>query len=220
MSEQATARPAETDNLESHMSPVLPRGLRVFVIITGLFAGVTFSAVVIPWLLALMLIVGAAVQPWSHRAGKWLLAAGALSLTPMSVMVIVQSLKFTDFYSSDWDVFRVFGLVLSILVVSCDIWLIVYAIKSQHVSALQEPDYFPPVNYFVWLIAAGASAVFIPEGVRDCVLLHRHVIGMDFSDLAFSAGPGLALAVLDVALLTQGIRALYAYLFHRHTAAV
>lgn len=219
MSDDAAALRSKTDNSERRTSPVLPRGLRIFAIITGLFAGVTFVAVVIPWLLALMLIVGAAVQPWSHRAGKWLLAAGALTLTPMSVMAIVSSLELRNSYSSDWDVLRVLVLVLSILVVSCDIWLIAYLVRSRHVSQPQKPDYFPPVNYFVWLVAAGASAVFIPVGVRQGILFVHHVVGTGPSDLILFVLPGLVLTVLDVALLMQGIRALYAYLFHRHTTA-
>lgn len=206
----------ETVNSEWRTSPVLPRGLRVFAIVTGLFAGFVFVAAVIPWLLALMLVVGGAVQPWSHRAGKWLLAAGAASLTPLSVMAIVGLFELRGSYFSDVDaVLRVLLLVLSILVVSCDIWLIVHLIKSRHASELQKPDYFPPVNYFVWLTAAGASAVFIPEGVRQSIFLLHHVVGTGLSDLPFFELPALVLVVLDVALLTQGIRALHTYLFHR-----
>ena len=212
----------KTANSESRTSPVLPRGVRVLAIITGFFAGFVFLPEVIPLLLALMLIVGAAIQPWTHRAGKWLLVSGAFSVTSVSSVAFIGLLrKLHGATSVNFDAIGLplFWLVLAILIVWCDIWLIAHLMRTRHVSELQKPDYFPPVNYFVWLVAAGASAVFIPEGVRECILLYHHVLGESFGDVQLIVLPALALVVLDVALLTQGIKALHAYLSHGHSNA-
>lgn|GEM_PF-6058565 len=208
----------KTDSSESRTSPVLPRGLRVLAIATGLFTGFTFFAVVIPWLLALMLIVGAAVQPYTHRAGKWLLMAGAFSVTMVSAeSFIAQSMELRGSSSFDFDTMALplFLLVLTILIVWCDVWLIVHAIKSRHRSELPGEEHFHPVNFLVWLTAAGASAVFIPEGVRLGVFVLRHVVGTGLKDVPPIVLPGLVLLVLDVALLIQGIKSLHAYLSER-----
>lgn len=213
----------KTDGSESRTSPVLPRGLRVLAIATGFFTGFTFFAVVIPWLLALMLIVGAAVQPYTRRAGKWLLIAGAFSVTMVSAeSFIAQSLELRGSSSFDFDTIALplFLLVLTILIICCDVWLIVHAIKSRYRSEPSVREYFHPVNFFVWLTAAGASAVFIPEGVRQSIFLLHHVVGTGLADVPAIVLPGLALAVLDGALLIQGLKALNAYLSHRHTTAV
>lgn len=213
----------KTDNSESRTSPVLPRGVRVLAIITGFFAGFVFLPEVIPLLLALMLIVGAAVQPWTHRAGKWLLISGAFSVTSVSSLAFIGlSLKLRSATSVNFDAIGLpfFWLVLAILIVWCDVWLVVHAIRSWHASERQKIEYFPPLNYFVWLTAVGASSVFIPQGVRECILLYRHVLGESFGDVQLIVLPALALVVLDVALLTQGIKALHAYLSHRHSNAV
>jgi hypothetical protein len=212
----------KTDSSESRTGPVLPRGLRILAIVTGFFMGFTFIGS--GWfglLLGSTLIVGGAVQPWSHRAGKWLLFAGAFGLTPLSVAVIAQSLEHpsSSFFHSDQIVLALFLLVLSILIVWCDVWLVAHTIRPRHASGLQKAEYFPPANYFVWLTAAGASAVFIPLGVHQSILLLHHVVGTGGSDLTLIVLPSLALAVLDVALLIQGVRALHAYLFHRHRTA-
>lgn len=211
----------KTDSTESCLSPVLPRGLRVLAIGAGLVTVVTFIAGGLPGLLlASMLIVGAAVQPYAHRAGKWLLMAGASSVTMVSAeSFIAQSMELrgSSSFSFDFETIALplFLLILTILVVWCDVWLIVDAIKSRHRSELRGREYFHPVNFLVWLTAAGASAVFIPEGVRLGILLLRHVVGTGLEDVPPVVLPGLVLAVLDVALLIQGIKALHAYLSQR-----
>src|SRR6185437_4355966 len=112
----------KTDSSKSRTSSVLPRGLRVLAIATGIFTGLTFFAVVIPWLLALMLIVGAAVQPWTHRAGKWLLIAGAFSVTVLSVTLVVGAsfhLRSLSPFDFDTIALPLFFLILAILIVWC-----------------------------------------------------------------------------------------------------
>lgn len=173
-------------------------------------------------LLGSTLIVGGAVQPWSHRAGRWLLFAGAFGLTPLSVAVIAQSLEHPSsfIFHSDEIVLALFLLILSILIVWCDVRLIIHALKSRHRSELPDQnDFLNPMILCVWLTAAGASAVFIPEGVRQGILLLHHVVGIGGSDLTLIVLPSLALAVLDVALLIQGAKALHAYLFKRQKIA-
>lgn len=214
----------KTDISESRTSPVLPRGVRVLAITTGLFTGFTFIAGGLPGLLlGLMLVVGAGVQPWTHRAGKWLLIAGAFSVTVLSGSLVVSAslhlrgLSTFDFHTIGLPLFL---FVLTVLIVWCDVWLIVYATRSRHRFELSDQkDFLNPMIVAVWVTAAGASALFIPEGVRDCILLHRHTLGIDLSDIPFFVLPGLALAVLDAALLTQGIKELHAYVSHRHTIA-
>jgi len=206
---------------QSATSPVLPRGLRILAIATGLFAGFTFLPEGIPLLLALMLIVGAAVQPYTHRAGKWLLMAGAFSVTFLSAEgFIAQSMELRGAFSFDFDTIALplFLMVLTILVIWCDVWLMVHAIKSRRRFELPGKEYFHPVNFLVWLTAAGASAVFIPVGVQECILLLHHVLGEGLHDLPVLVLPGLALAVLDGALLIQGIKSLHAYLSQRHSS--
>lgn len=209
----------KTDSSKSRTSSVLPRGLRVLAIATGIFTGLTFFAVVIPWLLALMLIVGAAVQPWTHRAGKWLLIAGAFSVTVLSVTLVVGAsfhLRSLSPFDFDTIALPLFFLILAILIVWCDVGLIVHAIRSRHRSELSGTEYFHPVNFLVWLTAAGASAVFIPVGVQDCISLLHHVVGVGLTDVPMSVLPSLALAILDGALLIQGIKSLHAYLLQRN----
>lgn len=212
----------KTDSSESRTSPVFPRGLRLLAIITGSFAGFVFLPEVIPLLLALMLIVGAAVQPWTHRAGKWLLIAGAFSVTLVSAeSFIAQSLELQASPSFNFDTMALplFLFILTVLIVWCDVWLIAHAIKSRHRSEVSGPEYFHPLNFLVWLTAAGASALFIPEATRQTMFLLRHVVGTGLGDVPAIVLPGLVLLVLDLALLIQGIKALHEYLFRRHRIA-
>lgn len=212
----------KTDSSESRTGPALPRRLRLLAITTGFFAGFVFLPEVIPLLLALMLIVGAAVQSWTHRAGKWLLIAGAFSVTLVSAeSFMAQSIEFRAAPSFNFDTIALplSLFILTVLIVWCDVWLIAHAIKSRHRSEMPEQKYFHPLNFLVWLTAAGASAVFIPEAARQTMFLLRHVVGTGLDDVPAIVLPGLILLVLDVALLIQGIKALHAYMSHRHTIA-
>lgn len=214
----------KTDRPHLSANPVLPRGVRWTAIAAGIVTAVIFFAS--GWLGLLLpstLIIGAIVQPYVHRPGKWLLIAGAFSLTVMSASALAErSMRLRELFPLQFDniVFPLLALILFILIIWCDVGLIVYALKSRSHSKSLGRENFHPLNWLVWLTAAGASAVFVPEGVRDCILLHRHVIGVDFSVLPLFVLPGLALAVLDVALLTQGIKALHTYLSDRYTTAV
>lgn len=211
----------KTESDESRASAILPRGLRALAIVAGFFAAVTLFAALLPiLLLALMLIVGGAVQPWSRRAGKWLLIAGAFSVTVIcapSVVMIPLHLHRLAPYDFDTIALPLFVLTLAILIVWCDVWLLLYWIKSRRRCELPgKEDVLHPLIFFVWLSAAGASAFFIPVSVQECILNH---VGVGFFDLTFLVLPGLALAVLDVALLIQGIKELHTYLSDRHRTA-
>lgn len=207
----------KSENDESRASAVLPRGLRALAIVAGFFAAVTLFAALLPiLLLALMLIVGGAVQPWSRRAGKWLLIAGAFSLTVIggsSVVGVFFHLRSLAPFDFDTIALPLFFLILTVLIVWCDVWLILHWIKSKRRCELPEKeDLLHPLVFIVWLSAAGASAFFIPESVLECIVNHA---GVDFFDLTVLVLPGLALAVLDVALLIQGIKELRTYLSDR-----
>ncbi|HWH59732.1 MAG TPA: hypothetical protein VN682_19035 [Terriglobales bacterium] len=211
----------KTSRSESPTGAVLPKGVRWLAIGAGLVTAVTFIAGGLPGLLlASMLIVGAAVQPYARRAGKWLLIAGAFSVTFLSAEAfIVQSIQLRGSSSSDFETIGLplFLLVLTTLIVWCDIGLIVHAIKSRSSSEPPTREYFHPLNWLVWLTAAGASGLFIPLGVRQGILLLRHVVGTGLSDVPFLVLPGLALSVLDGALLIQGIKEWHAHLSQRDT---
>lgn len=211
----------KTESDESRASVVLPRGIRALAIATGFFVTATLFAALLPAsLLALMLIVGGAVQPWSQRAGKWLLIAGAFSVTVICVpSVAIGSLHLHNLAPYDFDTIALplFFLILAILIAWCDVWLILNWIKSRRCRELPgKEDVLHPLIFFVWLSAAGASAFFIPVSVQECILNHA---GGDFFDLTFLVLPSLALAVLDVALLTQGIKELRTYLSERRRTA-
>ena len=199
------------DDFSKRTPQLLPQHTRQMAIAAGIAAILALFGYGLPGLLVgSMPIVGAAVEPYIGRLGRWLLAAGALNLTIVAAAgAIGHALALRDPAFRDSN--AILGtslLTLSlVLIVWCDAALVIQIVKSRDSAALIERPYFRPLRWLVWLEALIGSALFFPEAVSECIQLSRHALGVSLgSALPLVVFPSLVLLAFDVALVAHAIR--------------
>jgi hypothetical protein len=187
----------------------LPRYTRWLAIGAGVLATFVFLPYGLPGLLlASMPIVGAAVEPYIGRAGKWLLIAGAMSLTVVGAAgLFALVLRERSWPGSNNIVFTSLLTISMALIVWCDVALIIHGLKTRHSPEPPERPYFRPLHWLVWMNALFGSVLFFPEAVRESMQLRHHVLGVTLGDAVPSVlFPSLVLLALDFALVINEIK--------------
>ncbi|HEV2488721.1 MAG TPA: hypothetical protein VGT03_02850 [Candidatus Acidoferrales bacterium] len=191
---------------------VVPRRTRWLAIAAGCLSGLAGSLSFGPLMFAfsLLLILGAIVQPWWHRPGRWLLAFGAFIQTFYSFLFVLPGAIFIiqspPLLQGD-SLIALIALPLIptsvALVVWCDIALIVDARRSGRIVGSEQ--HFPNVgDWIVWTIAVSIS-IPVVRGIPAYVYVYRHGrLDIFLTSLAFELG----IAALDVALVISVVKKL------------
>ena len=199
------------DDFSKPAPQLLPRPTRQIAIAAGIVAILALFGYGLPGLLVgSMPIVGAAVEPYIGRVGRWLLIAGAFNLTIVAAAgAIGHALALRDPAFRDSN--AILGtslLTLSlVLIVWCDTALVIHTVKSSHSATPIEQPYLRPLRWLVWLEALIGSALFFAEAVSECIQVSHHALGVSLgSALPLVVFPSLVLLAFDVALVANTIR--------------
>lgn len=184
---------------------------RVIAIAAGCFSGAAGSLEYGPFFLIVpaVLVLGAIIQPWSTRPGRWLMWLGAFFLTlyegaffvPQIAEVITS--QFASLDSVAIQVLFLLTLVSVFLIIWCDAALVVDARRSKRALGTTEPNYPIVADYVVWG-AALCLSVLTGWGIIASLFPFLHYDRWDIFVVALVFG--LAVAMLDVALVIHAVR--------------
>jgi hypothetical protein len=207
-----TEAPIELINSKKYAGFPVHRGTRWLAIAAGCLSGVAGALQYGPFSLIIpsVLVLGAIIQPWSFRPGKWLMWLGAFFLTlyvgflfaPQIVDITVNSgLRSLDSLRI-WILFSLTAASV-LLVVWCDIALAVEGRRSRHAVGTVEQRFPRAGDWIVWL-AAGCLTIFTGWYIIRSVFPFRHYGRWDILLLALVFG--LAVLSLDTALLVHAVK--------------
>ncbi len=207
-----TEAPIELINSRKYAEVPVHGGTRWLAIATGCLSGVAGAlqyglfSLIIPS----VLVLGAIIQPWSFRPGKWLMWLGAFFLTlyvglffaPQLVDITVTSgLRSLDSLGI-WILFSLTAASV-LLVIWCDIALAVEGRRSRHVVGTVEQRFPRAGDWIVWL-AASCLTILTGWGIVGSLFPYRHYGRWDILLLALVFG--LAVLSLDIVLLVHAAR--------------
>jgi hypothetical protein len=181
---QLSATDKQTSGAGTNIVPVATRCLAALLGCLAFIAGSMppsgMSTLVIP----MSLVLGAIVQPYSPRPGRWLLSVGAFYLSVIGVpylglMVAGAALHLRDSIDLN-SLFLLLALVAPlVLLIWCDVALVVDARRQSRNSRTPGTDVARPGDGLVFTAAACLSLAFLPgpfraarTGRRDILALH------------------------------------------------
>lgn len=147
-----------------HREQILSRGTRLLAIAAGLLSaaavilafggGLSLSVV---FLLSL-LILGAALQPWSPGPGKYLMRLGAFVSTAwVALMVLRTIVEFAPILSRyhDFNIVAIFAVSLApvVFLFWCDVVLVLEVRNAKYAESRADQQFPRPADWVVWMIA-------------------------------------------------------------------
>ncbi len=191
-------------------SEILPGRIRLLAIVTGCCTGIAGFIPFGPFvsLIALLLVVGATLQPYSPRSGRWLLWLGAFFVTMfVGVFLAPQAVWVSRIFRLHHEIailtFLFFFIASIPLVIWCDVALAAEALRRTHAKAENhKPSRIAGV--LVWVVAAFLTLLLLPDYIRG-VLSYSHSGRLDI--LLLSLLFGSAILLFDLMLVINAFRA-------------
>ena len=194
---------------ESSSGNTVPSRIRWLAIAAGCFSGLVGFLHYGPFFLLVpsVLILGAIIQPWSPRPGRWCLALGACIVTfyasflAMPAVLLIKHLRLHHNFED--LIFLCLFLASVALVGWCDVALAVDARRSRGAPGPKR-HVFPRIeDWIAWIIAFCLSLLVFPYSVRGILLYGRN----DHLDtLLLSMLLGLVIVLFDIALLINAVK--------------
>jgi hypothetical protein len=141
--------------LKRHAYQLVTPGTRRVAIIAGCLAGVTGSLASGPlfFFLPAILILGAILQRWSPRPGRWLMWLGAVLLTQNFGGLCKVALESSQSLGFDQLIIRSL-LILSVgLIWWCDVALVIGVYRTRHAGTLPDQEFPRAADWIVGVVA-------------------------------------------------------------------
>ena len=181
-------------------SESISQKLRWLVIVTGCLLVCGFLLGTDP-ISALFLTLGAAIQPCSRRAGKWLMWASALLTSIWTFTPFIADAKISGVMSlvRGPALMTSADLLLLALVLWCDVALVIDAAKQIRSSDSPVRSSAGSLDWIAWIAALLMSAWYFRGAL---IPLNSH--GLDI--LVTNASLALVVFLLDIALIVDASR--------------
>lgn len=147
-----------------YSEPIVPRGTRWLAIAAGILSGAAVIlafgggfSISIVFLLSL-LILGAALQPWSPGPGKYLMRLGAFFSTAwVTLMVLRTIVGFARILSRyhDFNIVAIFAVSLApvVILLWCDVVLLLEVRNARYAESRADQQFPCAGDWVVWMIA-------------------------------------------------------------------
>lgn len=208
-----------------HREQILPRGTRWLAIVAGLLSGAAVILAFGGWSLFLvsvlsLLILGAALQPWSPGPGKYLMRLGAfISTAFVALMVLRTIVEFARMLSRnhDFNILAIFVVSVAAMVFLfwCDVVLLVDAIRVRHAEHRADQQFPRAADWVVRLIALALTPLAGAFGLGALTTHQLHGMQKILSN-AISMVLVVGVAWFDAALVLDARRRLRLNRAHRH----
>jgi hypothetical protein len=201
--------------LRSHETPnknlqTVPRKIRWLAIAAGVFSGVAGSLPFGPLfaIIPSLLILGAIIQPYTPRPGRWLLYLGAFVVSVYASLFLAPGaleIVWTVHLRDNLAQLTLFILVLSsiFLIGWCDIEIIRDALKTTHTLPTADHNFPGAADWVVGFIAVCVTSWGFWTSVEG-FLVHRRMGRLDI--LILPLGFTLVFVLFDLALVIHTIK--------------
>lgn len=185
-----------------HADALVTPKTRWLAIVTGCISGMTGALVFSPlfFFLPAILILGAAIQRWSPRPGRWLMWFGSLFLTLDSRGFFIVALEPSRVLGFQQVVIRLLLILCVGLIWRCDVALVIDLYKSRNAPALPDQEFPRPADWIV-----GVVAYFLTAWVAWSTLASLNTVPRrgNWPTLLLLAG---CVGALDIAFALHAVR--------------